>query len=275
MYREQMIFCSIDQMERLPLYVTTVGYWDHQNEMDRPAGFPDYQLHQVLKGKGELAIRGEHYVVGEGEAFFLFPNIPHAYTPLTGQWQVSWVSFNGREVSHMLQYAGIGESGPAKLKDARMLPDLERILMAEADSEPEASLERSKLLYALLIDLKRALLTPVNLDAEINRMKPVLQYIDHNLSHSISLDELADVAKVTPQYLCRLFQQTLRMRPTVYINQQRINRSKQLMVQDATRKMYEIARLVGFDNVSYFCAVFRKQTGMSPESFKKLHGLSH
>ncbi|MNG14784.1 HTH-type transcriptional activator Btr [compost metagenome] len=63
------------------------------------------------------------------------------------------------------------------------------------------------------------------------------------------------------------------MRPMEYVNQQRVNRSKQLMFHAPERKMYEIAKQVGFENASYFCSVFRRKTGMSPDSFKKLHGL--
>ncbi|MFD2877357.1 AraC family ligand binding domain-containing protein [Paenibacillus rhizoplanae] len=71
----------MEDMLLLPLYATTIGYWEHQGEMARPAGFPDYQLHQVLGGKGEVNIRGKSYLAEAGDLFCLYPDVPHSYTP--------------------------------------------------------------------------------------------------------------------------------------------------------------------------------------------------
>lgn len=267
------IFCSQDETSGLPVYATTVGYWEHQIETERLEGFPDYQIHQVLDGFGEVDVNGKIYKVEPGDVFFLYPNVPHAYRPLNQKWKVSWVSFNGREADQMLLFAGIGESGTGKLKTNKLVRPLEQMLTVERDNEQETNLERSKLLYGLLIDLKYQLLSPSNPDQEFDRIKPVLQYIENNLQRTMTLAELAGAASVTPQYLCRIFQQTMKIRPTEYINQQRIKRSKQLMFQYPHMKMYEIAGRVGFESSSYYGAVFRKLTGMNPEAFKKLHGL--
>ncbi|EFM11204.1 transcriptional regulator, AraC family [Paenibacillus curdlanolyticus YK9] len=268
------IFCPEDDARRLPVYVTTVGYWAHQGEMVRPDGFPDYQMHQVLAGKGELTIAGERHIVGPGEVFFLYPDISHAYVPLTEPWEVAWVSFDGREARQMLQYAGIVESGPVRMREGGLLQPLEQMITLAVDDGLEASNERAKLLFALLLDLKRVLLAPASQAQERERLKPILRHIDEQLHRPLPLSELAEVANVSPQYVCRLFQQVLHVRPTVYVNQQRINRGKHLMVNEPAKKMYEIARMVGFDNASYFCAVFRKQTGMSPDAFKRMHGVN-
>ncbi|OMD69133.1 AraC family transcriptional regulator [Paenibacillus odorifer] len=270
----KIIFCQTEDVNMLPLYATTLGFWEHQPETIRPAGFPDYQIHQIHEGKGELIIHENRYLVGPGDVFFLFPDIPHSYAPISGkEWKVSWVSFNGREVGQMLLYAGIRESGPARLKEDQWLNPLKQILMLPDSNELETNLARSKHLYALLLDLKRKLVSPLNEAHELERIKPVLRYIESNLHRTLPLKELAEIISVSPQYLCRLFQKTIHDRPVTYINKQRINLSKQLMFNGRDKKMYEIAQLVGFDNASYFCLVFKRLTGMSPEQFKQLHGL--
>ncbi|MNJ51399.1 Arabinose operon regulatory protein [compost metagenome] len=268
----KMVFCNLHETILLPLYATTVGYWKHQPETVRPEGFPDFQLHQVLEGKGELIIRERSYIVGPGDVFLLYPGVSHRYAPISQQWQVAWVSFNGREAGQMLLYAGVGESGPRRLKEDCWLPVLKQLLLLN-ENEQHANLEYSKLLYALLLDLKRVLQLPLNQDHDMERIKPVLQYVDGNLHRALQLSDLADVISVSPQYLCRLFQNTLQLRPMVYVNQQRINRSKQLMFSERDKKVYEIAQRVGFENTSYFCSVFRQISGMSPKEFMRLHGL--
>lgn len=270
----KLIFCETEEISLLPLYVTTVGFWEHQSEMERPAGFPDYQLHQVLEGKGELFLGDKRYIVEPGDVFFLFPNIKHAYAPISQQWKLSWVSFSGREAGGMLLYSGIRESGPGRLSDHQLMKPLEQMLLMPNGNDLEENLERSKLLYALLLELKGLLSAPANEKDEMERIKPVLQHIELNLHRPLALKELADVASVSPQYLCRLFRRTMHERPVTYINKQRINRSKQLMFSGREKKIYEIAEQAGFENTSYFCAVFKRVTGMKPEEFKQLHGLA-
>lgn len=270
--KSKMIFCQTEETIVLPLYATTIGYWEHQKETVRPVGFPDYQFHQVLEGKGELIVNEERYIVGPGDVFFLYPDIPHSYAPISRKWKLSWVSFNGREAGQMLQYAGIRKSGPSRLREGKLLSPLREMLTMMNHNELGANLELSKLLYALLLDMKLNLVSPLNEDFEMERIKSVLQHIERNLHRALPLKELAEVASVSPQYLCRLFQKTLHDRPVTYINKQRINRSKQLMFDHREKKMYEIAQLVGFDNASYFCAVFKRVTGLKPEEFKLLHG---
>lgn len=66
----KIIFCQTEDTNMLPLYATTIGFWEHQAETLRPTGFPDYQIHQIHEGKGELVIQEKRYIVGSGDVFF-------------------------------------------------------------------------------------------------------------------------------------------------------------------------------------------------------------
>ncbi len=274
----RIFFAKLDEAARLPIYMTTVGYWEHQFETERPEGFPDYQIHQIIQGQGRLIIADEEeYIVGPGDVFITYPDIPHRYMPITDPWELAWVSFQGREASQLLAYAGITGSGVYKLRKPELLHALEQLLVRgestgdtlDADDERNSS----KHLYALLLDLKPLLIVSDNDNDEMERLKPVLRYIAEYLDQPLSLKELADVAVVSPQYLCRLFQKALHVRPVFYVNQERINRSKQLMFSERALRIYEVADRVGYENASYFCTMFKRHTGMSPERFRKLHGL--
>jgi AraC family transcriptional regulator of arabinose operon len=269
----RILFQKSDELDWLPFYVTTLGYWRHQTEMGRPTGFPDYQFHQILNGQGKLKLEGEEFILGRGDVFFLYPDIAHQYEPISEPWELAWVSFNGREVSPLLSKAGINKPGVSRLKGERLMHALREMLMLEESSVEDIDIERSKLIYQLLLDLGQQLILPSSADADKERLRPVLRYIDQHLHESVTLQELAEVASVSPQYLCRLFQRILKVRPMTYINQERINKSKQLMYSHRSKRMYEIARMVGFEHPSYYCAVFKRHTGMTPEQFKALHGI--
>ncbi|WP_274361658.1 AraC family transcriptional regulator [Paenibacillus thermotolerans] len=272
--KSKIIFGKTDVAPRLPVIMTTVGYWEHQPETIRPAGFPDFQFHQIVKGQGKLVIRENEYIVGPGDVFFLFPDVPHRYAPISENWELAWVSFRGREASQLLTYAGVSGSGVSKLRMETLMDELTRMLSMDENQEMDSEIEYSKMVYALLLDLKRLLPAPKNIDYQMERIRPVLRHISQNLHREVPLAELAEIAAVSPQYLCRLFQKTMNIRPTVYINQERIDQSKKLMFSEGGKKLSEIAHLVGYENPSYFSAVFKRYTGMSPEEFKKLHGLN-
>lgn len=271
--KSRIIFGKTEETSRLPVFMTTLGYWEHQDETHRPAGFPDYQVHQVIQGQGSLILGEEEFLVGPGQAFFLFPGIPHKYMPVSDRWELAWVSFQGREASQLLAYAGVNGSGVGRLRTSTLLAPLYRMLEAEETGTEDFETECSKQLYNLLLDLKKELIEPAAKNDELERMRPVLTYIAQNLSRPLPLGELAEIAGVSPQYLCRLFQKTLKLRPLAYINQERVNLSKKLMFTERGKKIYEIAQRAGYENSSYFCAVFKRYTGMSPEEFKRMHGL--
>lgn len=81
----------------------------------------------------------------------------------------------------MLMYAGIRESGPGRLRDEALLEPLREMLLLSNEHPLEDDLECSKLLYALLLDLKRKLLPSSNEEDEMERIKPVLRHIELHL----------------------------------------------------------------------------------------------
>ncbi|MDQ0195159.1 AraC family transcriptional regulator [Paenibacillus wynnii] len=273
--KSKMVFSKVDELtEELPLYVSSVGYWDHQVEMVRLEGFPDFQYHQVISGEGELWVEGSRIKVGAGNAFILYPGVPHTYRPLHEPWELAWVSFNGREAARILVFGGIHSSGVRQVNGEMLLSNLWGMLAIAETRQAGQDMEFSKLLYALLLDLSRQLTGSQSRDRHTDRLAPVLQYIEANMHRPLSLQELADTAGITPQYLCLLFKKSMNIRPMMYVNQERVNLSKALMFRETGKRIQEISQMAGFEHPSYYSAQFKRYTGMSPEQFKQLHGLN-
>jgi AraC family transcriptional regulator len=100
------------------------------------------------------------------------------------------------------------------------------------------------------------------------RERRLRAYIDESLGESLSLDDLAKVAQVSPNYLISLFRQSMGLTPHQYLLQQRIARAKHLLA-DSRRSFSEIAAACGFLDGSQFSTVFRKYTGGTPTEYRQ------
>jgi AraC-like DNA-binding protein len=58
------------------------------------------------------------------------------------------------------------------------------------------------------------------------------------------------------------------MTPIAYLNRYRITQAKRLL-RETDQSITEIALTVGFSDSSYFSRVFRRETGLSPDAFRR------
>ena len=92
------------------------------------------------------------------------------------------------------------------------------------------------------------------------------EYISRHFTEEITMEELSAAAGVSPQYLCRVFKRRTDMRPFQYINCRRLQHAKLLLTRGGMT-VSEISAAVGYNDVSYFCKLFREQEGVSPKKF--------
>ncbi len=95
----------------------------------------------------------------------------------------------------------------------------------------------------------------------------VCQYIEDNLSHDISLAELAYLVRLSPAHFSRAFKQSLGVSPHQHQLARRIERAKMLLA-DRKRPVVEIALACGFGYASNFTAAFRRVAGTTPTEFR-------
>lgn len=103
---------------------------------------------------------------------------------------------------------------------------------------------------------------------QINRLKNVLTYIRNNYSSQITLEELSQVAKMTPRYFCRAFSKITGKTPIAYLNYYRIETAtERLLMTDES--ITEIGFECGFNDASYFSKMFLKEKGVTPSQYRK------
>ena len=101
---------------------------------------------------------------------------------------------------------------------------------------------------------------------QANTIAQLIHWIDLNFSEHITLDSLAQKAGMTPNYLCNLFKEYTGQTPTQYINSVRIENACTEMKQ-TDKSITQIALENGFNDISYFCKVFKKHKGISAKKY--------
>ena len=98
-------------------------------------------------------------------------------------------------------------------------------------------------------------------------IRKIIEYIEKNYMHPLSLTAIAEKYNYSPNYLCNLFRQETGETLNKFIKYVRIEKAKYLL-HETGLKTYEIAEKTGFKNVSYFCTVFKEITGISSKNYK-------
>ncbi|WP_028551546.1 AraC family transcriptional regulator [Paenibacillus sp. UNC451MF] len=260
----------------LPLYVASTGQWVSQPELIRKDGYKRFQWLQCIHGQGVLEICGKTITVSKGQGMLLFPEVPHAYWPVIEPWTLQWVDFDGKWVNEILRSFNFYES--TVLYMLHLEPFLARFNEMNtivSMKKNKASFDSSHHLYGLFLDLFQYTSSSENRSnhEQFEQLKPALQYIEQHFTNPISLQDLADQLSVTTHYTCVLFQQTLGTRPVEYINRYRIRKAKELLLQEEFLEVKTISEKVGFGNPSYFINTFKKNEGLTPRDFRRLHQL--
>jgi len=97
-------------------------------------------------------------------------------------------------------------------------------------------------------------------------------YINQNYSRDLSVEMLASLVYLTPDYLSRLFKKSTGKSLSQYIRQVRMEQASELL-RTTSRKVIDIGTSVGYANYSYFCQSFREYFGRSPEKYRQEESL--
>lgn len=95
----------------------------------------------------------------------------------------------------------------------------------------------------------------------------IIHYIHHNYRENLKLENIAPLFGYNSSYLGKIFNERVGENFNSYLNQIRINRSKELLLQK-NMKVYEVAESIGYKNVDYFHKQFRKHVGESPAEYR-------
>lgn len=228
------------------------------------------ELFYVIKGTGSFYMDGESYPLKASDLVIVPPNTEHTER-----------SYN----ANPLEYIVLGIDGITFLdsdsdnsrviynySQKQELLSLLNLILEEVQSEqPGFHLVCQNLLDVLLIQIVRQhklVPAPISSSRMHKECGQIKRYLDSNYADNITLDALAAKAHMNKYYLVHAFTKYTGFSPINYLNDKRLQVSKELLVS-TNYSIAQIASSVGFSSQSYFSQVFKKETNMTPNVYRK------
>lgn len=158
----------------------------------------------------------------------------------------------------------------------RCVPDetYDSVMLLLRDAQTHLSIDRD----SACLCLTRALAMLQKSDSQLKsrrgclpswQVKRVVDYIDANLKSSIRTIQLAAALGLSVSYFSHAFKNTFGVTPLVYVAHRRIESARQIMLTTDS-SLTDIAHSHGFCDQSHFIRTFRRQIGVTPQTWRRL-----
>lgn len=97
-----------------------------------------------------------------------------------------------------------------------------------------------------------------------------IQYMNTNYASHITLEELAALVHLHPNYLCAVFKKYAGTTVFDYLSSLRFRNARRLLRQ-STNSVSQIAELCGFRDIEHFSKRFKTISGMSPSAYRNMY----
>jgi AraC family transcriptional regulator len=266
----------------LPDGTRVTGRWHVRPFQSYLPGLEDHVLTTTLAAEGratwQTAGRTLHAAVSTG-AFTLVPRGHDGHWRVTGEGIYRGIILRpGR----LLRYADeIAGGRQPELLDRLQVTDLTMLkIMHLIGDEVESDGPACPLLLEQLVDLVclQLLRTHSCLAPHLERpsrvwlapwqITRVISYMRDNLDQDISLQDLADVVRLSRFHFCTAFRLATDSTPHEALTRLRVDEARRLLAS-SNQSISEIALAVGFQTPSAFAARFRKTVGLTPRAYRQ------
>lgn len=257
------------------------------------------EISYVASGTGIHILGDKTYEVGKGDLFLINYDVPHEFrsfdSPSAAPLEVyncvfkpdfidvnliDYMDFS--DVIHYLSFRSIFTIEADHVDDVKILGGgnsaieaIYRKMLEEFTRQEEGYVELLRAyLIELLIHIFRVLKKSgkaggAAMTHHAKLIEQSKQYLRANYALGAKLNELASQSFLSPTYFCKLFKDYTGTTISEYVQSLRIEEACQLL-QHTDEKIIAIAQKVGYKDIKHFNEVFKKLTGMTPSSYRKM-----
>lgn len=256
--------------QQLFFYPICVGYFVYEPEYFlRRNNYDSFLIMLIQKGECTITTNNGSQRALAGNVVLLDCYAPHQYESSVG-WECLWLHFDGpmarAHYEHITRCFG-------NVLVSRNVQTVEHTLakiyntFRNSSRIKEASISKyiTNILTEMLLSGTSREAMP---QAQIS-LAETITYINEHFADSISLDDLASQASLSPFYFTRMFTKETGMTPHQYVIATRINAAK-FLLKSSNTPVKEVAFSCGFSSESSFCTTFKKWENITPSEYRSM-----
>lgn len=243
--------------------------WKKWGEFDYTPNYNKFLL--PVSGEAEIVIDGIKYPLVPGNMYLMPAGVKQSYYHISDNFVTKyWCHFTAK-VGNMNLFDVVNPRFCVQTENANEVTSLFKKLL-HYTAQPE-SLHTTVAVKGLMLEIISHYLKLDSLMATDDKSEPrtdfqsVLKYIEKHLSEKLTIEQLADVMHLHPNYFIRHFKSFFGVSPIRFINNMRMDKAKQLLSED-DMSIAQIAKFVGIDDIFYFSKQFKKYNGYAPTEYR-------
>lgn len=250
------------------------------------------KLHQHKEIQISLIIEGEGtYIIGDcvgefkkNDFFVIGENLPHIFkrdAALENETEMVSLFFSknsyGEAFFELPEFEHLNTFFDDSILGFQVLSNQQQLssLLSQVDSltKYEKFISFLDILKLISESEKRTLSSLINLKKyagnEGKRMSDIFQYTMNNFEKVVSLNDIANIANMTPNAFCRYFKQRTNKTFVNFLIDVRIGNACKLLTKNNDLNITEISYKSGFNNLANFNRKFKAIKGITPSEFRK------
>lgn len=259
------------------LYVRKIGYFPrvkfHYVQKDRGCNYA--MLIYCTEGRGWYRVKDKTYPVEKNQYIIIPSGEPYSFgADEEDPWTIYWLHFRGKLCDSFSPLhpspATILPSDYSRLQDRFRL--FEEIYSCFSMGYiKEYMVYSSMCLYMFLasfvyLEQYRHLTIPAQKEYPFSSR--VIHYMQENIEHTLTLEQVAAYFKYSPSHFSMLFQKDTGVSPINFFIRLKIQKACQY-IELTSLKLNEIATKLGFEEPAYFSRIFTKIMGMTPSAYRQ------
>lgn len=248
------------------------------------------ELAYVVKGKAKHHMLGKDTVIGAGDYFIVDFSTKHAYDQIGEEpLQIINCIFMPEFVDNTLKgcknFNVIMENYLIHRSDGTIYIDPSNRIFHDENGEifdrlnnlaKEHSTKKIGYLEIMRCELINILISTVRIIQKKNDFlcdnieQYITTYVNENYMNHVTLQDIADNLNFSTSYISRHFQKNYGISFKDYLQKVRIEQSCRLLA-NTKKKIIEIAGLVGYDDIKFFTALFKKNMNMTPREYRRIY----
>lgn len=251
------------------------------------------QITYILKGKGTIMVGNVMQSFQSGDIFVLKPNEPHMFDREAekeeekGDIHAIHIFVNlerMKKLYHIPEFEAVRdylqELHTSKMLDRSISESMMHFFtnLMVKNGMPRFT-EFLQLLHALTqhrheaVSLYSGVRDMSYSDKDGVRISQVYKFTFDKYQEDISVDQVASLVHMTPTSFCKFFKKHTMKTYITFLNEVRIEKACQILLNHQSENIAEAAFQVGFNNIVHFNRVFKAITKLSPKKYIQAHSL--